>query len=519
MSLDPQGDQSLRGLFRRIGRRRRLLLVVATLVFTGVALWTFLVTPRYRSQAVVRIAESKTGMPSMPDALKDLPGLELAGLGKDELDTEIGVLKSARMSDAAIDGLALAVRVKPAHDRASVIRARVVNDSDVDGKVTFVRQDDGQYRVDTDELEEYPGLPAVLSPGDSMRVGSIVLGLPEHLKRSGPAEIKVKLLPRYEVYKLLEKRLAIRQQEGGSRLVEVVFDDPDRHLAAQVVERIVREYVNYSLQADLLDEGKQTSELREALAGSALRLRTSEDRQRDFQTREKLVVPQEQAEAQVKRIGLLDVGADAARIERNALARVLDVVGKRSRGGGDPNAFRQLASFPSLISNGAVQDLLQGLLELETQRSALTVTRTDANAEVKQLTARITDIEQQLFRLGSQYLESLDQQIAATSRTVNSLTDTLVALPATAMRYAQLLRDSKIANEEFLQLTKQLKMAELQDVLRKDKVRVVDIPRVANEDDPEFPRKKVQLTLGAILALVLAFAAGLIAELWSESAD
>lgn len=512
-------EQSLRDLLRRIARRRRLLLAVGITVFLVVAAWTFLATPLYESTAVLRI-ESKSAIPGLPGAVKDLPGLGLAGLAKDELETDIGVLKSARMSDATIDALGLAAQVvRPADDRGRVIRVRVLDSTDVEGKITFSRRDDGRYDVDPDGLEDYGRLPAMLAPGDSMRVGSLMLALPENLRAGGPSRIKLRLLPRYKVHKRLDKRLTIRRQEGGSRLVEVSFEDADRRLAAQVIDRLVREYVAYSLRTEQGDEGAQIRELQGALSSTAVRLALAEEQLRRFQQRAKVVLPEEQADAQVKRIALLDVKLDAIRIERNALSRLLDLIRDRSRGGSDPTAFRQLATFPSLISNRAIQDLLQALMDLESKRSALSITRTESNAELNQLSVRIAELDQQLYRLGSQYLESLDQQLSSTSRTVGTLNDTLFALPATAMQYTRLVRDRTILNEEYLALYKQLKIAELQDVLRKEKVKIVDLPRVANPDDPAFPKRGVQLALGLVLALVLAFSVGLGAELWAHPDD
>lgn len=508
-------DQSLRDLLRRIARRRRLLLGVGITVFLVVAAWTFLATPRFESRAVLRI-ESKSSMPALPDAVKDLPGL--SALAKDELETDIGVLKSARMSDATIDALGLAVQVvSPADDRAHVIRVRVVDSSDVEGKITLSRRDDGRYDVDADDLDEFK-LPTVLAAGDSMRVGSVMLTLPENLRAGGPKRIKLRLLPRYKVHKRLDKRLDIKRQEGGSRLVELTFEDPDRHLAAQVLDHLVKEYVAYMLQIDQRDEDTQIRELRAALANTSVRLATAEEQLRRFQQRARVVLPEVQAEEQVKRIGLLDAKLDAIRIERNALARLLDLIRDRSRGGTDPTAVRQLATFPSLISNRAIQDLLGALNDLEGRRSVLSLTRTESNAELQQITARIHDIDQQIFRLGSQYLESLDQQLASSARTIGTLNDTLVVLPATAMLYGRLARDRTILDSEYVAIYKQLKLAEMQDVLRREKVKVVDPPRVANPDDPAFPKKGVQLALGLVLAFVLAFAVGLGVELWTEAA-
>ena len=513
-----QSEQTLRDLLQRIARRRRLLVTVAATTFLAVAAWTFLATPRYESMAVLRI-ESKSNTVALPDFVKDLPGGGgLAGLTKDELETDIGVLKSARLSDATIDALGLAVQVvTPAADRARVIRVRVLDSTDVDGKLTFSRRDDGRYDADADGLEEYGKLPAVLAAGDSMRVGSVMLTLPENLRAGGPSRIKLRLLPRYKVHKGLEQRLTIRRQEGGSRLVELSFEDPDRRLAAQVVGHLLREYTAYVLQTDQRDEGAQIRELRAALGGTAVRLATAEEQLRRFQQRARVVLPTEQAEEQVKRIALLDTKIDGIRIERNALSRLLDLIRGRSQAGSDPTAYRQLATFPSLVGNRAIQDLLQTLMDLESKRSALSLTRTESNAELQQISGRITELDQQLYRTGSQYLESLDQQLNSSTRTIGTLNDTLTALPSTAMQYTRFARERTILDSEYVAIYKQLRLAELQDMLRREKVRVVDPPRVANSDDPAFPKRTVQLVLGLVLAVVLAFTVGLGVELWTRS--
>jgi uncharacterized protein involved in exopolysaccharide biosynthesis len=237
---------------------------------------------------------------------------------------------------------------------------------------------------------------------------------------------------------------------------------------------------------------------------------------RAFEEQSHLIAPEEQASAQVKRISAISAHVDEISIERNALAQMLALINERSKGGSDAAAYRQLATFPSLITNRAIQDLLQSLVELENKRSALGVRRTQANPEYKQLTDRITEIEHQLYQLGPQYLESLDQELATTARTVTSLSDTLQAMPAEAMRYGQLVRDRTLQEATYLALQKQLKQAELKDVLRQDKVRVVDAPRVANIDDPAFPKKGVMLVLGVILAGTAALTLGLALELWRE---
>jgi uncharacterized protein involved in exopolysaccharide biosynthesis len=357
-------------------------------------------------------------------------------------------------------------------------------------------------------------LPATIAGGDSMRVGGFVLAFATTLNQGGPEKIVIGILPRYQIHKLLDKRLLIARQEGGSRLVEVSYEDADRRLAARVVDRLVAEYVDYTVRTERGEDTSAAGQLRRQVDSTARRLAVAEGALRTFEERNRLVAPEEQATAQIKRISAISTHVDAISVERNALARMLAIIGDRSRGGADPRAYRQLATFPSLITNRAIQDLLQALIDLETKRSALGVRRTEANEEYRQLTDRITEIDRELYQLGPQYLESLDQQLATTAHAVTALTDTLQAMPAAAMQYGRLVRDRTVLETMYLGLQKQLKQAELRDVLRQDRVRVVDLPRVANVENPAFPKKPVMIVLGVVLGFALALAIALGAELW-----
>lgn len=512
-------DVSLRELAHRVAARRWLLLAVAAITFATVATWTFLATPRYRSEARLRIETQSQGSPlasSLSDQTSALPGASLLGLGRDELETEIGVLRSDRIADAMIDTLALGVRVTlPAASRARVLTAQTTDPSiDADGKLTLTRDSSGRYRVERTKLDDVGPLPPLLEPGTPLRVGGLTLTLSPDLRRGGPAVIKIRILPRYEVHKLLERRLVIGRQEGGSRLVEVSYEDPDRVLASQVVNRIVNEYTTYSNRTQRGDDTTAVLRLRGQVDSTSRKLGQAESALRAFEENARLIAPEEQATAQIKRLSAISTRVDAISVERNALSRMLTVIEQRSRGGTDAAAYRQLATFPTLITNRAIQDLLQSLIELENKRSELGMKRTSANDDYRQMTDRITQIERQLYQTGPQYLESLDQQLATTVNAVTSLTDTLNAMPAAAMQYGRLVRDRTVLEAIYLALQKQLKTAELKDVLRPEHVRIVDMPRIANPDDPVFPKKAVMLVLGAVLGGALALTIALTIELW-----
>jgi uncharacterized protein involved in exopolysaccharide biosynthesis len=499
--------------------RRVVPIVVGALVFLAVAVWTFLATPRYESAALLRI-ESQANANPLLDELQSVPGIGLTGLGRDELETEIGVLKSRRVADAVVDSLALMVRVtEPAASRAAVLRARVIDPAaDRETRLALVRAGDGTYAVEIKKASDSAAVPKAWAPGDTLRVNGVMLRLDPGLRDKGPPRIEFSVLPRFEALKRFDSRLDIRRQEGGSRLVRVAFEDEDRALAAAVVERIVAEYVGYTRQNARTTDARHLGELRRQVDSFASRLAIAEEKLRKFKEQQRLIAPDEQATQQVKRIALLNTQLDNVQVERSALSRMLDLIQKRAAGGSEPGAYRQLATFPSLISNKAIQDFLQSLLDLENKRSELDLRRTADNEEVRQLTGRIAELEIQLNRIGSQYLESLDAQLSVATQAVKALSDDLQAFPGQEMEYVRLVRDRTLLTEGFVLLQKQLKQAELTVAIREEKVRVVDSAKVASADDPNFPKPAVYLLLGAVLAIAVGVAVGAWRELAARPA-
>jgi tyrosine-protein kinase Etk/Wzc len=509
----------------RIARVRALPWVTGGALFALVVAWTLLVTPLYRSTALVQVSSERPGG-GLADAVSSaIPGGALLGLSKDELETQVGVLRSRRVVDAVIDSLALMVRVaEPGLSRASLVDVLVDADgTDVEGTLRFTRANGG-WTVAARDLTPAPPLPTDLRAGDTLRVGGVqiipltVLGAPE------VAEFTLSLVPRFVARNELMERYEVRRQSAGAQLITLSLDDPDPVLAAAILERVLAEFLDFTARTARGDAGTTAAELRRQIDAQQSRLTAAEEALRRYQEATGLVLPEEQGAAQVERYAKLRATLDALEVERDALARLLAIVNARAAstagaaatdavGSTGAEAFRQLATFPSLITNRAIQDLLLALTTLENDRSELRLVRTDNNADVRQLTARIEEIERQLQRLGTQYLESLDEQIAPTASAIAALDAELVAMPERELRFIRLYRERTILSEGYLFLQKQLRQTELQDALRLDQVRVVDAPSVSHPDDPYFPRPLVNLVLGLVLAVS---AGGAVAALQSS---
>lgn len=505
---------SIADLLRALRARRLSMWLAGGATFTFVVAFVLLVPPRYRSEALLRVA-SKGPDAGLLGSLDEASGLSALGLGRDDVETEIGVLDSRRMQDAAIDSLGLEVTVtKPRSGRTGVIEARSTGESTLDGTIRLTRTGGNAWSVAATWHGDSAHIPAGATTGQPVHVGPLDITV---VAADTITAIELRLLPRFKVLERFADRLQVRRRSPGAKLIEVRFEDRDRRLTAQVVGVIVGAYLDYAHGLEMGDARKTIVELRHSADSVAGALRAADERLRDYETEAKLIVPTEQATLEVRRVAVLRTQLDQVELERDALTRLLALVDERSRGGRDAGAYRELATFPTLISNRGIQDLLAALMALETERSKLGVRRTEDNADFRALTDRIAQLERELRRVGAQYQENLGQQFTETSRALAHLTEGLGALPAAEMRYVQLVRERTLLGETWVTIRKSLKQAELQDVLRLERVRLVDAPSVPQAGDKVFPRPVAYTVLGLVLAVLVAFATGLAGVLWDGS--
>ena len=509
---------TLKELIQRLLRHGWLITGVTAGILLAVALWTFLSAPRYESTAVVRIQEETSGL-GLAEQLSDVPGLDVMGLGRDELATEMGVLRSWRMAEAVVDSTALMILMRrPAGIRSEIIEVVAQGDPNWEGRVTLRSRGQGVYEATAKERGLAEQSLGRVQAGEEIRFGGYVLVLRSPEEREAPARIRLHIVPHYEAVQELREDLDIRRGEGGSRLVEVSYRTPDREMAAAVVNGIVHEFIAYKTGSESAEARYTADELRIQVADYTVRLTKAEEHLRDYQELHLIVAPEEEATQQVRRFAELQLQDDALEVERAALAELLALV--ESRAGDDatlaPNAaaYRQLATYPSFISNSGIQDILLAIYDLETERSELRSRRTEKNLDLRQLTERIGDLEGQLHALAVSYLESLDGQLSSVGTAMDGVTSDLEGLPEREMEYLRLFRERTVLNEAYLLLERQLRLTEVQDAIRGEGVRIVDAGLISHPDDPEFPKPLVNLFLGLILGMAVGMTAALGKDLW-----
>ncbi len=497
---------SLPELWSAVKRNRALILLVTLAVMLGVGAITVFGPRIYESEVVLRI-ESQEGTGGLLEDMGPLAALGgLSGLGGGDIDTEIGVLRSRFIAASVADSLGLNLELQaPDRPRHTVLEVVEVGEDAIEGEYLLTRRSDGSYAVSAAEVERPVDLPEVVRVGDRFQMGNMTLAIAPRVADLEIPEIALEVHPFQETVEEFRESVEIDAQEGGSDLVEIQYRNTDPYLAAGVVNSIANTFMAYSLRTNKSESRSKAEELREQVAEYEDRVREAEARLRAFQQQEQVIAPEEAATQQVIRLAEMQVARDALQIERAALMQLLREVEAAPAVEGGPSPYRQLATFPSFITNAAVQNLLATLNALENRRADLLVQRTEASRDVEGVDQRIKELESQLFRMATDYVNSLDKQIASTDRALESFGVELSRIPADAIQFARLTRDLKLLSEVYLLLQTQLKEAEIQEAIERDQVRVIDSGIVA--DDPYFPKPVVNTVLSAVLGLMLGFMA------------
>jgi capsular exopolysaccharide synthesis family protein len=369
------------------------------------------------------------------------------------------------------------------------------------GQYLLRRDGGGGYTVSVEKAKRPVPLPARVEIGRPFRLGTVVLALAPALRDEPPAEVRFQIVPLRRAAAGLRQEMLVARQEGGSKLLEVSYRSTDPALAAAVVNGVAGRFIEYK-EGNSRSEARTTVQvLRDQVADYQRELRAAEDRLEAYQSSQRIVHPMAEAEQQVRRLAQLQAGRDAAQVERSSLGRLLNDVRRQPTRVDEPSPYRQLATFPSFISNLAVQDILEHLTRLEGERSAALVRRTPEDPDVQQLTTRIRELELQLYQMANSYLAGLDNQIASSTGVLDQFGGEMARVPAREIEYARLLRDQKLLSEIYLMLQTRLKEAEVKDAIDQGDTRILDPGFVP--DEPVAPQPMVNLVLATVLGLML----------------
>jgi capsular exopolysaccharide synthesis family protein len=482
-------------------RAGRWLLVGATMLgLAAAAVASAWLPPSYRSEAVIRISTESAGQRLLGELG---PLARLTGLGGgDGIDTDIALLRSRQIAETVVDSLSLQVQLlQPAQPRDSVFAQLRARRDAIGGSYVMRLQGDGSYAAEVFDNREPVTLPARIPIGTPVSFGGLTLTLDPLLRAAPPERIRFVVLPYVDAVEQLRGDMRVGLADGRSRMVEVRYSSRDPMLAAAVPNLTAQSFIAYKTGSSKSEAVSTIEVLREQIARYEEQLRLAEERLRNFREQQQVVSLPEQASQQVRRMAEIQAGRDGLQVERESLGKLLAAVNRGRQQVDGPSPYRQLATFPSFISNRAVQDILHSLIQLENERANLLIRRTPESVDVRGITERIGELETQLYQLANNYLTSLDNQIGSATSVLAGFGPEIGRIPAREVEFLRLMRDQKVLEEVYTFLQTRLKEAEIQGAVEPGDVRMVDPALVPRR--PDSPRPMVNLALGAILGLML----------------
>ncbi len=481
-------------------RRRGWLIVLCSLI--GLMTSGFFATriaPSYEAAATLRIDDRE---PELPGVYKSLS----AG---SEVETEAEVLRGRVLAEDAVDSLALQLRVL---EPTAIPRSRLFTSirvaAEAEGAVyEFHRVADGRYAVRDRDSDRALGW---VRPGDTVRVPGAVFRM--ELASAAFMSLVAEVRGHASAIEGTASALTVSRPSRDARILRVQYRDTDPQIVSQVPNLVVARFI-LRRQAGQRDQARTTVEfLQGQIDTVAAQLRIAEDSLRGYREQNRVVDPQAEASGQMSRLMSLQAQRTTLDAERAALAKLLDQVDAKAKvqRAGEPSPYRQLMAFPTLLQSRAATEVLQALSTVEQERSTLLARRLPTDADVKELTARVGQLQTELRGVVVTYLQSLTNQVASLDAGLAGYQAELGAMPRKELQVARLERKPKLLEELSSILQTRLKEAEIAQAAHDRSVTLVD-PAVP----PRYPvksRKLALLVAGLIGGLMVGLASSALKE-------
>lgn len=483
-----------------------LILGLTALTIAAAVAVTRLQRPVYASGTTLRIGDDQRSTISLVGVMD--PRL---GNGPSQLETEVDVLRSRRIAEASVEDLSLHLQVlEPGSPRAELFVRVEAPRNAVPGVYRMERNAGGRYAVTAEKGGRGASLPAPVAPGEPFQLGGATLVLSPRVASRQVPVVRVAVQPFAEAVAAAQKTLFVSRPNPRSQIVSIQYRSTDPRLAAEMPNTVAQSFIHFTQGNRKTESGGTVEFLREQRDNYRMQLAAAEQGLRGFREQANVVNLEEEGTAQVRRMAELQAERDAALQERDALARLLTEVRSASASTTGASGYRQLAAFPAFLSNRTIQDLLQSLTTLENRRSDLLVMRTAENTEVRQLSTRIGEIEQQVYQIALNYQINLNNRLSTLDESLARFTGESRAIPAREVEFVRLARQQKLLEDIYTMLETRLKEAEIQNAITAANVQVIDPALVPTK--PVSPRPMLNYTLAALLGLALSIGLAFVRE-------
>lgn len=505
MGHDAYRRETFVGMWTRVVRRRWAWGVGVFVLIMGLATTVlFTARPVYRAEARLRL-----GDPPPQGGILPTSGLfGLFGLGGNPFANDMELLASRSLAEQVVaDGsLNAALKAPVGWHRDSLLLRMVA--TPLTEKATFEVEwmSDGTVEVRQTAPREGAGVVARGAPGSSLSFGGVAAAFREW--RSGaPREVRIKTLPFNEAVRRERRRIGSERTRREANVVEIHYQHHDPELTLHVVQSAVDRFVELRSRLQAGESGQTMDSLRTVADETASRLVEAELALEEFQRTSGLVAIDAQSEALVERYS---TAVSALEIARTDLAAIDEVLQRVAEAASSAEAWTSLVSHPRFLQNETVGNLLIQLITLEEARAEVASRRTPENREHRVILDQIEYLDGALRSIAESYRKSLVQFVSSLEARVAEMDDRLARLPREALELGRRQREVRVLNAVVLVTEQRILQEELRQVLTFANVQVIDPAKL--EARPVWPRKKLGLAVGFLIASVFGVLALAVAE-------
>jgi polysaccharide biosynthesis transport protein len=314
----------------------------------------------------------------------------------------------------------------------------------------------------------------------------------------------------------LQENLSV-SYSNETRIAEIEFSSSDPRLSAQVANAFAENYIKMSL-ARRFDASRYSLDfLREQLQEAQARLGESEQRAVGYARRSRIVDTSGQAQADAAGNSGPRSITTASLVQLNQALSAATNERIKSEQKWRQAQSSPLLSIPEVLANPAVQELSRQRADLRSQLEEQLERRREENPSVRQLRARLEEIERQLTRLSGsirdsireEYERSTGQEATLRSR-VNSLMSASLDEQTRGIRLGILQREAQTNRQQLDALLTRYNELNAQAGIQLNNISIIDRAEVPSS--PIWPSLPLNLAIGLFAGLALSAAYVLLRE-------
>jgi capsular exopolysaccharide synthesis family protein len=291
---------------------------------------------------------------------------------------------------------------------------------------------------------------------------------------------------------------------GQTRVIEITYDSPDRYFAASLVNTLVAEFIDSSLEARLKTSENISEALSRQLKNLRIKLEKSEDALQSYARDTGLMFTSEKINVSEEKLRQVLGELSKTQAER-IMAQSRWEITKTSL----PEAL------PDVINDASLRSLQDKLTELRRQQAELTTIYTENHNRVRQLEAQITLLEAALRKQRSAIVDRLRNDYE-TALQREQLVTTEYASQARlvtdegekSIKYSILKREVDSNREIYETILQRVKEASIASALRASNIRIID--RAEPPVRPDKPNLPLNGALGLFSGLCIGMASAII---------